>query len=349
MWKSIVSAAIALLVLTGCAIHPLPEDFSGVDTPDIVKRIRCETRDAVQTVVIAWVDKLAQSGDPIAQQLSATYAQNREATSQFGPELFPGRAYDKVRTLIRTFYRTGVAYNFDLNITEDNDLTSQANLLRVLPEHVFRLNVGAGALRKRSNQRTFTVTDTFEYLLKTLNDPSRGSYCNGQIVAANYIYPITGRIGVEKLVKDFIELTLFGNLAGSNNGAVPAMTDKLVFTTTLNASATPSVVFTRVTTAFDLADAQLTASAKRSDVHQVAIALALTGNEAADLATMRTYLFTAPRAGGAPTAAVRKTGGGSQTLYVGDRVTGGGTPSEVLAVIAIDQMKRRELQLYPAQ
>jgi hypothetical protein len=214
---------------------------------------------------------------------------------------------------------------------------------------VFRLNVGAGALRKRSNQRTFTVTDTFEYLLKTLNDPSRGSYCNGQIVAANYIYPITGRIGVEKLVKDFIELTLFGNLAGSNNGAVPAMTDKLVFTTTLNASATPSVVFTRVTTAFDLADAQLTGSAKRSDVHQVAIALALAGNEAADLATMRTYLFTAPRAGGAPTAAVRKTGGGSQTLYVGDRVTGGGTPSEVLAVIAIDQMKRRELQLYPAQ
>lgn len=155
-------------------------------------------------------------------------------------------------------------------------------------------------------------------------------------------------IGVEKLVKDFIEQTLFGNLAGSNNGAVPAMTDKLVFTTTLNASATPSVVFTRVTTAFDLADAQLTASAKRSDVHQVAIALALAGNEAADLATMRTYLFTAPRVGGAPAAAVRKTGG-SQTLYVGDRVTGGGTPSEVLAVIAIDQMKRRELQLYPAQ
>jgi hypothetical protein len=348
MWKSIVSAAITLLVLTGCAIHPLPEDFSGVDTPDIVKRIRCETRDAVQTVVIAWVDKLAASGDPIAQQLSATYVRDREATSAFGPELFPGPAYGKVRTMIDTFYKTGVAYSFDLNITEDNDLTSQANLLRILPEHVFRLNVGAGALRKRSNQRTFTVTDTFGYLLKTLNDPARGRYCDGQIVAANYVYPITGRIGVEKLVKDFIELTLFGNLAGSNSGAVPTMTDKLVFTTTLNASATPSVVFTRVTSAFELADAQLTASAKRSDVHQVAIALALAGDRVADLATLRTYLFTAPRTG-APAAAARKSGSGSQTLYVGDRVTGGGTPSEVLAVIAIDQMKRRELQLYPAQ
>jgi hypothetical protein len=347
MWKSIVSVVIVLL-LTGCAIHPLPEDFSGVDTPDIVKRIRCETRDAVPTAVISWIDKLAANGDPIAQQLSASYAENREATSTFGPELFPGPAYGKVRTMIDTFYKTGVAYSFDLNITEDNDLTSQANLLRILPEHVFRLNVGAGALRKRSNQRTFTVTDTFGYLLKTLNDPTRGRYCDGQIVAANYVYPITGRIGVEKLIKDFIELTLFGNLAGSNNGAVPVMTDKLVFTTTLNASATPSVSFTRVTTAFDLADAQLTASARRSDVHQVAIALALAGDRVANLSTLRTYLFTAPRNGG-PTAAASKSGGGSQTLYVGDRVTGGGTPSEVLAVIAIDQMKRRELQLYPAQ
>ena len=34
-------------ISSGCAIHPLPENVTGVSTTHIVHRIRCEARDAV--------------------------------------------------------------------------------------------------------------------------------------------------------------------------------------------------------------------------------------------------------------------------------------------------------------
>jgi hypothetical protein len=71
--------------------------------------------------------------------------------------------------------------------------------------------------RKRSNDRTFTVTDTFGNLLTQLNTVVREDGrrdCDGYIVAANFIYPIVGHIGMDKLVYDYLDLALFGNLAG---------------------------------------------------------------------------------------------------------------------------------------
>ncbi len=35
------------LLLAGCAIRPLPEQVTGITTFNIVKQIRCETREAV--------------------------------------------------------------------------------------------------------------------------------------------------------------------------------------------------------------------------------------------------------------------------------------------------------------
>ena len=45
MKKLLSVAAIALSFLgAGCAIHPLPQDVTGVDTYHIVRQIRCEAR-----------------------------------------------------------------------------------------------------------------------------------------------------------------------------------------------------------------------------------------------------------------------------------------------------------------
>ncbi len=35
------------IALTGCGLHPLPEDVSGVTTFDIVERIRCEAQEGL--------------------------------------------------------------------------------------------------------------------------------------------------------------------------------------------------------------------------------------------------------------------------------------------------------------
>jgi len=346
MKKSFSIAAIAMSFFAGgCAIHPLPEDVTGVDTYHIVRQIRCETRETVRKKVLIWLADMASHGNPRAQELSLKYESDPEAISTFHYDLFKEPRYAAVRSVAKLFYDTGIAYNFDFTMTEDNDLTAGVDFLKPLTQPRFTLGIDAGIKRKRSNYRTFTVTDTFSSLLKLNNRV----YCAGQIVQANYAYPIAGRIGVDKLVNDFIELTLFANLGGKatpgNPGGPPTIADRLTFTTTLNASADPMVVFTPVTSAFQLTNASLTASAVRSDMHQVAVALAIMPSGEGELDPLRAFLFSRDRG-----ATVARQGAGPRALsplYVGTRVIGGSTPAERLAVIALDQIKSREIQIIP--
>ena len=119
-------------------------------------------------------------------------------------------------------YSAAIAYNFDLTMSEENDLGTMLDFLGPWAPK-FTLGVSADANRGRSNERTFTVTDTFSTLLMKLNTPVRGQrYCDGQIVEANYVYPIAGRIGVDKTVMTFFQLALFGSLAPTRPLRVPA-------------------------------------------------------------------------------------------------------------------------------
>jgi hypothetical protein len=280
------------------------------------------------------------------------YESSPDAISDFHPRLFPGPSYVEVRRLINVFAETAIAYNFDLQMTENNDLTTDINLLKPLTTPKFTLGINAGALRKRANARTFTIADTFGYLVTQLNRPNRYGerYCDGKIVWKNYVYPIAGRVGVHKTVRTFIELTVFGGLGGpaaQQGKGPPTMVDKLTFTTVVNISANPKIEFTPVTDHFQLANAALKASADRTDRHEVAIGLAIAGIGVDEVGPLRRFGFSPDRGPGtAASPSGRRAGSG---LYRGERLTGGGTPAERAAVEAIDQVKRRELQLIPPQ
>lgn len=339
-----------LLLFSGCAIHPVPEDVTGVDTYQIVRQIRCETRKAVIDFLKRELHRLGdgETGDPIARKLVSRYESDPESIRTFNPGLFPGPEYLAYRQFFNLSYSAAIAYNFDLTMTEENDLGTNINLLGPWKPK-FTLNVTGDANRQRSNERTFTVTDTFRFLLTNLNaaDENGVLYCDGQIVQANYIYPIAGQIGVYKTVKTFFELAVLGGLSSdkAKPGGVgaPTMIDNLKFTTTVDLSGTPKVVFTPVGSGFQLADASLTGLAKRSDVHQVTVGLAVTPSGAVDVGPLRGFLFSGPSRVGRTLGA-----GGVATgpVLVGNRVTGtGGTLAEQLAILAIDQAKSREIQL----
>jgi hypothetical protein len=337
--------------LSGCSIHPVPEDVTGVDTPTIVRQIRCETRETIRLEIIKWMRTLADAGDPLARDLALRYERDPESISTFNYELFKGKRYERVRAVAKLFYDTGVAYNFDMTMTEDNDISAGTDLLNPMTLSKFTLAIKGSAKRKRSNNRTFTITDTFSGLITKLNTEIYPGvrYCNGKIVGPNYIYPIAGRIGVDKLVQDFIKLTLFGNLGGEKAkpgaGGVPTMTDKLSFTTAFDGSLVPTLVFTPVTSALHVTNATLTGSAVRSDLHVVTMALAIAPSGLVELDTTRTYLFSDRRS---PSSRTTAQAASASSLVIGRRVIGGGTPSETLAVLAIDQIKSRELQLIPS-
>jgi hypothetical protein len=286
-----VSALSVALVVTGCAIHPLPQDFSGVPTYVIVRQIRCETRQAVIQNALGWLTSDPKV-DPASRAIGVEF-QGGRPIGEFSPKLFKGRVHD----IVAVFYDAGVAYTFDLDMSEMNNLDPQIDLLQTWSQSKFTIGIKGGFDRKRENERLFTVSDSFSGLIRLPDD-----YCmdmlagRNYVVPENHVYPITGRIGVKRMIQDFIELTLFGRLGGpqSNVKGPPTLVDQLSFTTELSGSVNPIITFTPVGGGLHVADASLSASVDRKDLHKVTVGLAIAGAGLKLVAPLRQTLFATP-------------------------------------------------------
>lgn len=281
--KIIIPLACALL-LANCAIRPLPEQVTGITTFNIVKQIRCETREAAfNTLIKGLADNPKVFGEP-AQRIAEGFRDHPELMYRLKPGLFTGNARD----FVDYFWNTGVAYNFSLDMTETNNLDAQVDFIQVLTRSTRTLGIGGGLDRQRENTRTFTITDDFKGLLNL--EPR--DYCDGHLAAdENHIYPIAGRIGIEPFVHEFARIALFGSLGVDKDSGAPTMVDTLQFQTTLSGSAVPKVVFSPVGRGFQLADAALTAEVTRKDVHTLTMGLSVVAAPAAAAAQGGKPLF----------------------------------------------------------
>lgn len=254
--------------VSGCAIHPTPKDYARVSTFEIVRQIRCETREAVINSALTYVTA-GKNVDAETKRIGAGFVSGGSPIQKFSPLLFKGN----VRDTLSLFWKTGVAYNFKLEMTEINNLGGDINFLKTFTKSSLTLGLTAGLDRQRQNTRTFTVTDNFGDLVQKLSP----KYCDKKIVKENYIYPIAGRIGVEEMVQTFVYLSLFGNLGGKedNPKGPPTLVDALNFETTISGSASPKVTFTPIGRGFSVSDFSLNATASRKDAHSVVVGLAL--------------------------------------------------------------------------
>jgi hypothetical protein len=208
--------------------------------------------------------------------------------SSFNYTLFKG----PVRQIVQLFFNTGIAYNFNLDMTETDNFDPTVDFLKLISKNQLTWNVTANADRMRENTRTFTVTDSFSGLLR--NIPA--DYCDGFIVGPNYVYPVVGKIGMDRMINDFVNLTLFGALAGpASSGSPttpkgpPTMVDQLKFTTKFNLTTTPKVVFSPVRA---LMDASIGITATRQDIHTVTVGLAIDTSGVSQVAAFRALVFS---------------------------------------------------------
>jgi len=273
-------SALATLA-SACALHPLPEDVTGLSTYNIVRQIRCETREAViQSILRFLTDDANYRGgkvDEISRNVGLRFAfeynSNPFYISQFDPKLLSGFA----KTVVNILWNTGTAYNFLLQMKEINNEDLLINLLRMFSKSTQMLGLSGNFDRQRQNSRSFTVTDNFADLVRKV----RADYRNGQIVEANIVYPITGNVGMEAVVHDFLVLTLFGNLSGDASKDVtstkgpPTMVEQLEFMTTIGGSVTPKVTFTPVGPGTVVSNATLGLTASRTDTHTLTVGLYL--------------------------------------------------------------------------
>lgn len=256
-------AAIALSSgLAACAIHPLPEDVTGYNTVQIVRKIRCEARDAT---IHAAIHYLQREGYPVADDVNPFRTIN------------PATLKPRVRTKIADLTNTGIAYAFSLHGNEADGLSPSAGFTKVLLNGTETLNASAGNSLMRDNIRAFTITDNLGSLVL---DTKFDHYCNFEPSGPNYEYPIVGRIGVDEMVRTFIALALTGNLSPESPGGTlptnaPAMVDTITFTTGLSVGATPALMLNPVGAAWQLTSASIGLTAARTDTHQVTIGLAL--------------------------------------------------------------------------
>lgn len=265
-----VLSCFAFFGLGACAIHPLPKDVTGYSTPTLVRKIRCEAREAVVNAAIEIVHRHHQE---VTDERSLDDALQRKSS-------FTTWEQESLAALTRI----GIVYDFSLQGVETGSLSLSADIVKPLSNGTETYSPSLGDALRRDNTRAFTVSDSF----KTLWDLHPEKHCKFPTFdpnsGPNYQYPIAGRIGLDEMIQTFVRLSVSGDLVAEQDptkldalspAGPPTMVDTLIFTTTLNAGLNAEVMLSPAGTALQLKDASLMGSVGRVDTHMVTIGLAL--------------------------------------------------------------------------
>jgi hypothetical protein len=254
------------VLLGGCSIHPLQQDVTGVPTVDIVHHIRCETRFAIQDKALDLLRGYRNSNDPRVRRLTDYLASQRGQAWRVNRNELPD---DDQRKFYDRYTQTGIAYDFTLDITEENRATLFADPVRLITHGAVGIGVNAVGDFNRNNARRFIMSDTFDKLLRDELLECRDQY-------PNFAYPIAGSIGIGELISTFIDLNEDKNLQVLQSGNSRVFADTLTFTTTLTGSVTPHVEIAPVGNLFGLAPpTSVQAFGQRLDKHMVIIGLSM--------------------------------------------------------------------------
>jgi hypothetical protein len=210
-----IRPALAVLavssLLIGCSVHPLPDDISRKSTYDIVDKIRCEAKAAVDQHATELID-------------------------------------------------ASIVYTFTFDIDETNNANLGLTFLNPLKGGSVNLNTGLQSGLERRGNRNFTMIDSFDDLRKMKCTRDR---------EANYIYPLTGDVGMYDTVSAFIRMQ-----QGPGATRVFTFSDTLTYTTTFTAGANSTVVLAPLTDQFRLTGASAGATGQRMDTHTLKVTMA---------------------------------------------------------------------------
>ncbi|NKL21812.1 hypothetical protein [Rhizobium leguminosarum] len=201
---------------------------------------------------------------------------------------------DDLKSTIAGFAKYAVTYDFTFDGTITNNVNGSLTPTTTFGSGNRAFPFTAALDRSRQNIQTFRETDTFGDLLK--KTPS--AYCADphHNVARNYVYPITGSVGIAKQLQDFLSLKVFSNLAGKEGP--PTFTSTITFKTTMRGTADPTVVISPVVGSTTRSGGYGLTS-ERSDEHKLIVGFAaitseMNGAQVAEFLSPGT-LFQTPR------------------------------------------------------
>ena len=241
---------LAAAFAAGCSIHPIPDNIAPSDLPteEIVRTARCESRQAVYDIIAGALEAASLSDIRPERVLDPT---NMARIAAKDPQL---------AAKFRAYSVSAIAYAFDFRITEKNNAEAEAGFKLPLINGMFDLGIAGSLNKTRYGQREFSSSESFASLSKL--------GCDGvPIRSKNYVYPITGSVGLYTAMNTFIQLSEIGGGAGT-------FTDTLVFTTKLHGEVSPKLVLNPVPRTFKLVNFAGKLDAQREDIHKLTVSLA---------------------------------------------------------------------------
>jgi len=266
--------------------------------------IRRETRLAIQDKAIELLQNYHGGNDPgallLVQRLKETRGKSWEFVRRTNlPNADQRKFYDR-------YIQTGIAYDFALDITEENKASFLADPVRLITNGVAGVGLDAAGDFSRNNARRFIMSDTFA---KLLNDQNLNHHCEGDRLS-NFA-SIAGRIGMRELISTFIDLNEDQSLQALDSGNSRVFADTMTFITTLSGSVAPHVEIAPMGSKWGLASpTSFSAFGQRIDKHMVIIGLSMEAPKVAVVPAMAVV----PLAGLAqPRSALQKSRGTTLT------------------------------------
>lgn len=242
-------ATIGMLV-SGCSVHPIPDDVSRYSTFDIVRNIRCEAKETVAARI-----GRALKDYPALSDIDPNLIREPDNAKRIA-EIAPGLA-----ATFDNYSNGSIAYNFEFVITENNTKGGSLSFLKpFLTSAGVSLNADGNISKTRVGERRFNMVETFYDLSKL----ECGEYVRPD---RNKMYPLTGSIGMEKIMTTFIDLSELG-------GGQEKFIDTITFTTSVRGGVNASIELAPVTDKFKLTRASANFRNSRTDVHKLIVSLA---------------------------------------------------------------------------
>lgn len=159
------------------------------------------------------------------------------------------------------FDKAAIAYNFTFAVTENNDGTAGADFSLPIPAGTVKVAFSAGDKKQRKGQRSFKLADSFKEL--------RQLRCGDVIIKESRRYPITGVIGLDEVVANFLHVARLAQ----PKGKLSDFTDTITFTTKMNGSINPTIAL--IPAKGHTRNGGILLSVDREDSHQVLVGLKL--------------------------------------------------------------------------
>jgi hypothetical protein len=292
--------SVAVVGLLGCASRPLPEQRALLDTVGIVKKIRCEAREAVIGELLLLLSesenaKTRNIATGVLKARAAWLVRLEAMTPSDRVAVYEGvehkdpihvGLYDLIDPeslkLVKKYDDAAMGFSFTFDISEGNKNTFGVDFNKP-----FFLTGSAGlgfdstTDFKRANRRNFGYSETFRELVLGIKD----GQCIGLQGGLSVAYPITGDINLRESISTFLRLNEHSKLEAKEKA--PVFTDQITFNTDLTLSATPTLTLAHAGLGWRAAGANASFTAERKDLHAVTLAISLNDDSVASAGERR--------------------------------------------------------------